>query len=132
MCIRLFVSLVFCVCVLTGCHSGLILEIVNNTGEDIIVVEFNTKLEPTQYQLKNGQIAQIGIPSKLQVRRQDGIWDYDLNPFHGCFEKKVHANIYVAKFQVEKSGEIYAIPPDSTTPATNFSVQPPHYPIKPQ
>ena len=45
MSIRLFVSLMFCVCVLTGCHSGLILEIVNNTGEDIIIVEFNTKLE---------------------------------------------------------------------------------------
>jgi hypothetical protein len=131
MSIRLFVSLMFCICVLTGCHSGLILEIINNTGEDIIVVEFNTKLEPTQYQLKNGHIVQIGIPSKLQIRRQDGIWDYDLKPFPSSFEKKVRVNIYLAKFQIEKSGEIYAIQPDSTTPVTSFPVQPPHYPIKP-
>jgi (p)ppGpp synthase/HD superfamily hydrolase len=108
------------------------LEIFNNTGEDIIVVEFNAKLEPTQHQLKNGQTVQIGIPSKLQMRSHDRIWDYDLKPIPSSFEQKAHMKVYLAKFQIEKDGEIYAMPPESSAPVTNFPVQPPHYPIKPQ
>jgi len=130
--IRLLVLLLFCIFVLTGCHPGLILEIFNDTGEDIIVVEFNAKLEPTQHQLKNGHAVQIGIPSKLEVRSHDGTWDYDLKPIPSSFEKKVHAKIYLAKFQIEKDGRIFAIPPDSIEPVTNLPVQPQHYPIKPE
>lgn len=120
----------FSVYVLTGCHFRTIVEILNNTGTDIVIVSFDSELNETSYNVENGKSIQMGIPSKLEIRSRENRWRYnELRPISGQFVKRRNANTYVIRFQMEKNRGLYIALPDTNEIALP---QPTGYPLNPE
>jgi len=119
---------------LTSCHPGTQLEVVNNAGQTLTVVSMDTELKETAYTVESNQTVRINVPYKLRVQRGGDIWNYDLpgTPLPQNFRKRVRGNWYLEKFQIEKDGAINVLLPDSQGPVTNPPSQPAGYPVRPK
>jgi hypothetical protein len=119
---------------LTSCHSGTQLEVVNNAGQNLKVVSMNTELKETAYLVETNRTVRINVPYKLRVERGCEIWNYDLSPtpLPLNFRKRVRGNWYVETFQIEKGGAINVLLPDSEGPLANPPSQPAGYPLRPK
>ena len=119
---------------LTSCHPGTQLEVVNNAGQNLTVVSIDTELKETAYTVGSNQTIRITVPYKLRVLRNGEIWNYDLppTPLLKSFRKSVAGNWYLEKFQIEHDGTINVLLPDSQGPATDLPPQPAGYPVRPK
>jgi hypothetical protein len=119
---------------LTSCHPGTQLEVVNNAGQTLTVVSMDTELKETAYTVGSNQIVRINVPYKLRVQRGGETWNYDLpaTPLPQNFRKRVRGNWYLEKFQIEKDGAINVLLPDSQGPVANPPSQPAGYPVRPK
>jgi hypothetical protein len=119
---------------LTSCHPGTLVEIVNNAGQTLTVVSMDTELKETAYTLGIGQAVRINTPYKLRVQRSTQVWNYDLPPIPlpQNYRKRVRANWYLEKYQVESDGSIHVLMPDSQTPVSRVPQQPSGFPMQPK
>lgn len=124
------ILIIFSVYILTGCHFETIVEVSNNTGENIVIVSYDTKLNKTFYNVKSGTNIQIGIPSRLEVRNGADKWTYnEIRPVSGRFVKKLRPNTYIIRFQIRANRGLYLDLPDTGEMA---QPQPVGYPISPE
>jgi len=116
---------------LTSCHPGTQMEVVNNAGQDLTVVSMDTELKEAVYSVGSNQTVRIKVPYKLRVQHKDGIWNYDLpsTPPPKNFRKRIRGNWYLEKYQIEKDGAIYVKLPDSQG-LTDLPPQPAGFPVR--
>src|SRR5881409_4307761 len=86
---RLTTILVLSSLLLTSCHPGVKVEIINNTGQDIAIVSINPNLKEHLYRARNGQTVAIEVPLKVRIEYKAGSWNYVLKPVGEPFRKKV-------------------------------------------
>ncbi len=121
---------------LTGCHSVLEIEMVNNTGQDLAIDSFDTQMKRTSYSLRAGETARINVWYKLQILHGGETWDYHgppvPPPLPKNFRKRIGVNRFLEKYQIGKDGAIYVLLPDSQRPTSDLPPQPSGYPVRPK
>jgi hypothetical protein len=119
---------------LTSCHPGTKVEIVNNTGQNLTVVSLDTVLKETLYPVASNQTVRIKVPYKLQVRLAGEIWNYDFpsTPLPQRFRERIGGNWYLEEYQLEKDGSLYVLLPGTQAPTSDLPQQPTGYPIRPR
>jgi len=119
---------------LTSCHPGTKVEIVNNTGHTLIVVSLDTELKESTYSVGSSQTVQIKVPYKLRIQNDGEIWNYDLppTPLPKEFRESVGKNWFLEKYQIEKGGSLYVLLPGTQGPTGDLSKQPAGYPVRPK
>lgn len=127
----LLISLCF---LLTACHPGIRPDVVNNTGQSLLVALVDPKLKETVCMVGNGQTIHIIVPYQLRVQRGSETWNYDLPPklLPKNFRQQFGVNKFLEKFQIEPDGTINVLSLDSQGPVANPPSQPRGYPIRPK
>jgi hypothetical protein len=117
-----------------GCYPGTVDEVVNHSGQRLIVISLDTALKQTPYVIEDGQTVRINVPFKLRVVGNGVTWNYDLPPYRlpDSFRKKTRGNWYLEKFQIEKDGSLNCLFPDSLGPVEDLPQQPAGYPVRPK
>jgi hypothetical protein len=114
-----------------SCASGVVVELQNNSGEDLVVVNIYPNGQEETYRIKKNRVLHMGVPSRLRVEHIHGKWSYEHSSIPMEFEKRKNSMISVISLQIEKDGTIYVLPPGAKGPAGDFPAQPPGYPLRP-
>jgi hypothetical protein len=119
---------------LTSCYPGYEAEVTNNSEQNLVVVSLDTELKATSHPVERDRTVRVEVWYKLQVQHGGGTWNYEwpAHPLPKNYGKKIGINMYYHRFQIEKDGSIYVLPPDTRAPTTSLSQQPEGYPIRPE
>jgi hypothetical protein len=123
------------VCLLvTACHPGFEVEIINNSGQDLVVISLDTKLRGTSYPIPDNQAARIKVWYQLKIQHHRGVWEYYMpaRPLPKEFGKRIGSNRFLHRYQIAKNGVIYVLLPDGVGSETNFPAQPAGFPVQPK
>jgi len=115
----------------TSCHRGVVIELRNNSGQDLVVVGVNHNLEGNKETVRKNCVLTMGLFYKLRVEHKNGEWNYDSKRIPPEFQKKKNFMISVIDLQIEKDGAIYVLSPGIKGPVSNFPPQPDGYPLLP-
>jgi hypothetical protein len=113
----------------TSCHPGVVVDWLNNSGQDLVVVTINARSEETTYAIKKNRVLRTGIPVKLRIEHNTGSWHYEPPTVPERFWRSKNAMVSVISLQIEKDGSIYVLQPGTRGPVTNFPAQPVGYPL---
>ena len=125
-------SLLLLLLLVTSCHPGVVVDLFNNSGQDLTVVTINQGFEDTIYHVKKGRILRIGVSAKLRIEHLNENWNYERMAIPQQFWKRENFMISVINLQIEKDGMIYMLLPDARGLQANLPPQPTGYPLKPE
>src|ERR1017187_7226445 len=124
-------SLLLLLLLVTSCHPGVVIDLFNNSEQDLTVVTINQTSEETINTVKKDRVLRIGIASKLRIEHLGGSWNYEpLTIPPQQFWKRKNSMISVINLQIEKDGMIYVLLPGEQSSLTNFPLQPRGFPLK--
>lgn len=132
--IRLIACLFFCIPLLTSCTRTIILQVFNNTGENIAVTSYELHHKEKRYSVDKAESQRVQVSNHLTITQGRNMWDYDVKsvPKTKTFMTSEHFGALVVKLQVEQNGVIYLLPPTAEAVMTNFPPQPAGYPLRPR
>ena len=122
------------VVLLTSCTKAFVFNVFNNTGNDIVVIPYDTEMKSISYPIKAGSAGEIFFPSKLVVKHRTGEWVYQFKSLRMDERYKydyVRHGRRVQDIQIEPEGIIYTLPKNSGHIVNNFS-QPLGFPLTPE
>ena len=124
-----------CVILLASCQRGIVYVMFNNTGQDITILSYDTKMEPKSYTVKHGTAVDVQTPFVLKVRIAGREWVYDDWKDVRVGKEFQYARplgLIDERFQIESDGAIYVLPAAAERIASSFPQQPKGLPIRPR
>jgi hypothetical protein len=130
---RLVLSLLLCTFFLTSCTRTILLQIFNNTGEDLTVISYELKGEKS-YSIGKGQSARVQISNRLTVKTENKAWDFEVKPVPRTTSYMLSERFgpLVVKLQIEQNGTIYLLAAETSGVTNSFPPQPPGFPLHPE
>ena len=131
---RCFLLMMSCAVLLTSCTQAFVFNIFNNTGNDIVVISYDTKMNSKSYPIKAGSTGEIVFPGKLVVKYQTSKWVYQFESLRMDERYKydyVRHGRRVQDIQIEPEGVIYTLPRNNGHVVNNFP-QPSGFPLSPE
>ena len=115
-----------------SCSRGFVYKVFNNSGQDIVVMSYDSASVLKSIPLQNRQARDVPFPSKLIIRNASRDWKYTLPLYRSEYEYTRAAGFRVQDVQIEPNGSIYLLLPKTTAPVAQFPPQPPNFPLTPQ
>jgi hypothetical protein len=120
---------------LVSCHKGFVYRIFNNSGEDIILWSYDTKMNATEYVIKSGRAEDVANPCRLSVKQVTSgrEWVYDPVPLSKeyWYSRSSFGKTDV-RFQLEPDGGIFVLAPGTQAIVSKFVAQPTGFPLRPR
>jgi hypothetical protein len=133
--IRSALFLLICSLILTSCQKGFVFRFFNNTGSEIRLWSYDTKMQAKEYLIKNGTAMDVASPAALKIRviSTGREWEYRvIQVGKEYWYSRSSFGKFDIRFQVEGDGSIYVLSPGTAAPVSSFPSQPPGYPVKPK
>jgi hypothetical protein len=123
---------------LTSCSRGFVFCAINNSGKDLTIISYDTKLNPKEYALKSAGTVDVSMPTRLVIKYDSGDWQYaewdrQLSVNASIYKYERANGIRVQDIQIESNGEIYLLRDNrKRPPVKEFPLQPEGFPLKPK
>jgi hypothetical protein len=118
---------------LTACIRALVCNVFNNTGSDIRVYSYDTKMRALESVIKKCGSSDVRFPTVLTIVAGDHRWTYDWRNLSmvGGYQSGRALGPLEIRFQIEPDGKIYILPPGTSTPMHQLPSQPNGFPLAP-
>lgn len=117
--------------ILTSCHPGRKLRVINNTSLSISATAYWSPTDLKRRDLSQGSVTVFDWPSTLSVTCGSNHWGYAIPNLPTSYLEKKTFTFYLS-VQVQPGGTLYALPSGARAVGTNFTAQPPGFPLLPK
>jgi len=131
--IKLIVALCLVALLQNSCTRALVCRVFNNTGHDIWIYSYDTKMNFQKYIVLIGGSKTIAFPTRLEIEADENRWRYDWSrvPMPPGYRHSKPFGPLEVSFQLEPTGFIYILHPATKSIVSRFEIQPDGFPLQP-
>jgi hypothetical protein len=116
----------------SGCARLWELAFENTTGQPLVVTRIDGDGGETDYTLPVDGAVVVPTPTRLRIKHQGAVWDYELVRIPESFWSKSGVNRIRANLRVTRDGRLYLVAPKASLGVSGTNSQPEGYPLSPK
>ena len=115
-----------------ACSRGLIVDVWNNTGQQLTITATYPPGFSKPRLLEIDQRRRFRHADHLKIETKKGTWDFEFQRLPIEYHKTFGFNNLHLTAQIQPDGALYLLLPGSKAPVAEFPPQPPGYPLRPK